>query len=55
VFKPDREALDALAESVRERGISLPVGLAVPFDDAGAAFEHVALGRSGRAVLLPGS
>jgi hypothetical protein len=55
VFKPDHEALDALAESVRERGISLPVGLAVPFDDAGAAFEHVALGRSGRAVLLPGS
>jgi len=55
VFKPDREALDALAESVRERGISLPVGLAVPFDDADAAFAHVASGKAGRAVLLPAS
>jgi reticulon-4-interacting protein 1, mitochondrial len=55
VFKLDREALDALAESVRERGLSLPVGLAVPFQDAAAAFEHVTLGKAGRAVLLPAS
>jgi NADPH:quinone reductase-like Zn-dependent oxidoreductase len=55
VFKPDRRALDALDESVREHGLSLPVGLAVRFQDAGAAFEHVALGKAGRAVLLPGS
>jgi NADPH:quinone reductase-like Zn-dependent oxidoreductase len=53
VFKPDREALDALAENVRERGLSLPVGLAVPFEQAAAALEHVASGRAGRAVLLP--
>ena len=55
VFKPEREALDALVESVREQGLSLPVGLAVPFEDAAAAFEHVALGNAGRAVLLPDS
>jgi reticulon-4-interacting protein 1, mitochondrial len=53
VFKADREALDALAEGVRERGLSLPVGLAVPLSDATAAFEHVASGKAGRAVLLP--
>jgi hypothetical protein len=55
VFKPDRKALDALDESVREQGLSLPVGLAVRLQDAGAAFEHVASGKAGRAVLLPGS
>jgi NADPH:quinone reductase-like Zn-dependent oxidoreductase len=53
VFRPDREALDALAASVRERGLSLPIGLAVPFAHATAAFAHVASGRTGRAVLLP--
>ena len=53
VFKPDREALDALSESVGNRGLSLPVGLAVPFENAAAAIEHVASGSAGRAVLLP--
>jgi len=53
VFKPDRDALDALAEGVRERGVSLPVGLAVPFGNATTAFAHVASGKAGRAVLLP--
>lgn len=53
VFKPDRGALDALAESVHERALSLPLGLVVPFDHSSAAFKHVASGRSGRAVLLP--
>ena len=53
VFRPDRPALDALAESVRERGLSLPVGLAVPLENAAAAFEHVRSGKAGRAVLLP--
>jgi hypothetical protein len=38
---------------VRERGLSLPVGLAVPFGDATAAFEHTASANAGRAVLLP--
>jgi hypothetical protein len=55
VFKPDRRALEALDACVREQGLSLPVGLAVRFQDAGAAFEHVASGKAGRAVLLPGS
>jgi NADPH:quinone reductase-like Zn-dependent oxidoreductase len=53
VFKPDREALEALAQGLRERRIALPVGLALPLDQAQAAFEHVRTGRPGRAVLLP--
>jgi len=53
VFKPDRDALEALAEGVRARTLALPVGIAVPFDNAIAAFDHVSAGRPGRAVLLP--
>ena len=53
IFKPDREALDALAEGVRARRLALPVGLAVPLADAEAAFRHVSAGLPGRAVLLP--
>jgi len=53
VFKPGREALEMLAHSVRERGLSLPIGLTVPFEAAVAAFEHVASGKPGRAVFLP--
>jgi len=53
VFKPDREALETLAHGVRERGLSLPVGLTVQFEAAEAAFEHVASGKAGRAVFLP--
>jgi NADPH:quinone reductase-like Zn-dependent oxidoreductase len=54
VFKPDREALDALAEHVRHPDLHLPVGLATSFGNAAAAFEHAGSGRAGRAVLLPG-
>lgn len=53
IFKPDREALDALAEGVRARRLALPIGIAKSFDHAVAAFEHVSGGRPGRAVLLP--
>jgi NADPH:quinone reductase-like Zn-dependent oxidoreductase len=53
VFKPDRRALDALAGLVRSQALSLPVGLTVPFEQASAAFQHVAAGTAGRAVLLP--
>jgi NADPH:quinone reductase-like Zn-dependent oxidoreductase len=53
VFKPDSEALAALADGVRERRISLPVGLTTGFDQAGRAFAHVAAGQPGRAVLQP--
>ena len=53
VFKPDREALDALAEGIRAGKLALPVGVAVPFDQASAAFDHVSAGRTGKAVLLP--
>ena len=53
IFKPDREALDALAEGVRARRFALPVGIAKSFDNAIAAFDHVSGGKPGRAVLLP--
>lgn len=53
IFKPDRDALEALAEGVRARRLALPVGLAVPLDKADIAYDHVSAGRSGRAVLLP--
>ncbi len=53
IFKPDLEALETLAEGVRARKLELPVGLAVPFENAIAAFDHVSAGRPGRAVLLP--
>jgi NADPH:quinone reductase-like Zn-dependent oxidoreductase len=52
IFKPDREALDALAEGVRARRLALPVGIARSFDNASAAFDHVSSGQPGRAVLL---
>jgi len=53
VFKPDREALEALAAGAQERRFSLPIGGCWPFEQAGAAFEHVATGYGGRAVLVP--
>jgi NADPH:quinone reductase-like Zn-dependent oxidoreductase len=53
VFRPDREALVALADGVRDGRIALPVGVAVRLDDAIAAFDHVSAGLPGRAVLLP--
>jgi NADPH:quinone reductase-like Zn-dependent oxidoreductase len=53
VFRPDRSALAALAALVRMRALSLPVGIAVPLQQAAAAFAHVAAGKRGRAVLLP--
>jgi NADPH:quinone reductase-like Zn-dependent oxidoreductase len=53
IFKPDKEALETLGEGVRVRRLALPVGLAVPFDNAIAAFDHASAGQPGRAVLLP--
>ena len=54
VFRPDRQALLALAAGIRERRLSLPIGVNVPFADAIVGFEHVAAGKQGRAVLMPG-
>jgi hypothetical protein len=42
-----------LAAGLRERKFSLTVSLCAPLEDASAAFEHVAMGKAGRAVLLP--
>lgn len=53
IFKPDQEALAALSGGVRARKLALPIGVAQPFNNAIAAFDHVSAGRPGRAVLLP--
>lgn len=53
IFKPDAEALAELAAGVRERRYALPLGPRVRFEQAAAAFAHVAAGEAGRAVLLP--
>ena len=53
LFKPDRGALVALALGVRERRFSLPIASGWPLRQASAAFAHVAMSKSGRAVLLP--
>ncbi|MDN8613659.1 alcohol dehydrogenase catalytic domain-containing protein [Variovorax ginsengisoli] len=53
IFKPDRDALEALAAGVRARAFALPIGIAAPFGNAIAAFDHVSSGQPGRAVLLP--
>ena len=53
IFKPDAEALAALAAGVREGRFTLPVGLCVGFEQADLAFAHVAAGQPGRAVLQP--
>jgi len=48
LFFPDDAALDAL-DPLRP---ALPIGIRCSFDDAAAAFSHVADGRSGRAILV---
>lgn len=52
IFKPERESLDALATGLAAARLTLPTGMAVPLDQARAAFDHVSAGRSGKAVLL---
>lgn len=53
VFKPERSALEALAAGLQEDRFQLPIGPDLPFERAGEAFQHVASGRPGRAVLRP--
>ena len=53
VFKPEAEALDALAGLLSEGALSLPVGVVSPLSAAQEAFGHVAQQKPGRAVLLP--
>ena len=53
LFKPDAEALEVLAAGLRERRFSLTVGFRASLEDASAAFEHVTMGKAGRAVLRP--
>ncbi|MGZ5845974.1 MAG: alcohol dehydrogenase catalytic domain-containing protein [Ramlibacter sp.] len=53
VFQPQRPALEALAAGLRAGRFQLPIGVDLPFDRAGEAFQHVTSGRPGRAVLRP--
>ena len=53
IFKPDREALEALAAGMGPNRLALPIGLRVPLEQADAAFAHATAGAPGRAVLLP--
>lgn len=53
VFRPDCDALLALVDGARTLRFTLPIGIASSLDNAIAAFDHVATGQPGRAVLLP--
>jgi len=53
IFRPEPDALAALAAGVRSGRYALPVGICVGLDQADVAFAHVAAGRYGRAVLQP--
>lgn len=53
VFRPERAALEALAAGLRKDRFRLPIGVDLPLDRAGEAFQHVSEGRPGRAVLRP--
>lgn len=58
LFKPDVQALQALAMGLDQAApmrLRLPIGLSVPVDQAQRAFEHVAKGRPGRALILFGA
>ena len=51
IFRPDREALDVLHEFLSRGRLTLEVGIAATLQDAGAAFDHVARRKAGRAAL----
>jgi NADPH:quinone reductase-like Zn-dependent oxidoreductase len=53
VFRPDGQALDELQRWAAQQPELLPLGLAVPLDQADRAFEHVLRRQRGRALLLP--
>jgi reticulon-4-interacting protein 1, mitochondrial len=55
VFSPDPQALAELRRQVEAAGTSLPIGCAVPLEQAGQAFHHVRSRQPGRALLLPGA
>lgn len=55
VLKPDGQALDELQDWVAAGVDLLPLGLALPLQQADQAFEHVLQRRPGRALLLPGT
>lgn len=52
VFRPEASALDALVADLRAKPFGVPVGLAVPLAQGQQAFDDMARGAAGRAVLL---
>jgi NADPH:quinone reductase-like Zn-dependent oxidoreductase len=52
VFRPDASALDALVADLRAKPFGMPVGLVVPLAQGQQAFDDLARGAAGRAVLL---
>ncbi|MGE5514835.1 MAG: alcohol dehydrogenase catalytic domain-containing protein [Bacteroidota bacterium] len=51
VFRPEEPALDALHELLSDNALRLPIGIQAPLPEARLAFDHVARGATGRAVL----
>jgi NADPH:quinone reductase-like Zn-dependent oxidoreductase len=54
-FKPDSAALNALESMLDAKAVALPIGLAVPLEQAPVAFAHVQQRCPGRALVLPGA
>jgi reticulon-4-interacting protein 1, mitochondrial len=55
VFSPKPSYLSDMVDAIQKQDLHLPIGIKVPFSEAGAAFEHTRHGRPGRAVLLANS
>lgn len=55
LFNPDPQALAELRRQVESGRAQLPIGCAVPLNQAEAAFAHIRDGKPGRALLLPGT
>ncbi len=53
LFTPDAAALSELATGVEQRRLSLPIAMRKTLPQAGEAFDHVRIGRPGRALLMP--
>ena len=54
VFKPETLALQELRELVEQQRVGLPIAVREPLAGAAQAFDHVKMGRRGRALIRPG-
>ena len=55
LFSPDPQALAELRWQTENGLVQLPIGCAVPLNQAEAAFAHIREKKPGRALLLPGT